>query len=456
MEEQKTRSIGLQKAVEDDQKQLQQLIPGLPDEIAMECLVKVPYQFHSNMKSVCHTWQHLISHPSFYQQRLKSGTSDHLVCLVQPLPPIRDTTTTTTTTTEDDDNPLDSSSSYNNKTTKDEDKQEQQRIHSPPQYALSIYNTTHNTWQRTRPTEGSGIPMFCQCLALPSSGKLLLLGGWDPTTLEPVPHVFILDFIGTTGAACNWRRGASMSVPRSFFACAVIGSSTVCVAGGHDSQKNALRSAEVYDVETDQWKMLPDMIEERDECQGLTWEGDSKFWVVSGYGTESQGQFRSDAEFYDLYAGCWSKVDGVWPFSSASPRGATTAVHANRDKHQWLCFLGGDQQRQQNRVVVKVSDTVILEIVSSIPLPNCITGTTPCVTAFDYVGQGGTRKNKHRLFVMSGGGGRGSSALACGDCDGEGAFISDENSNDGTIKWKHIYTPVGFSGFPHSASSIII
>ncbi|KAB5548526.1 hypothetical protein DKX38_011932 [Salix brachista] len=402
MEEQKIRSIGQQKEVEDDQKQLQQLIPGLPDEIAMECLVKVPYQFHSNMKSVCHTWQHLISHPSFYQQRLKSGTSDHLVCLVQPLPPIKDTTTTTTT--EDDDNPLDSNSSYNNKTTKDEDKQEQQRIHSPPQYALSIYNTTHNTWQRTRPTEGSGIPMFCQCLALPSSGKLLLLGGWDPTTLEPVPHVFILDFIGTTGAACNWRRGASMSVPRSFFACAVIGSSTVCVAGGHDSQKNALRSAEVYDVETDQWKMLPDMIEERDECQGLTWEGDSQV------------------------LGCeWIR--------HRKPRAV---------------------QRQQNRVVVKVSDTIILEIVSSIPLPNCITGTTPCVTTFDYVGQGGTRKNKHRLFVMSGGGGRGSSALACGDCDGEGAFISDENSNDGTIKWKHIYTPVGFSGFPYSASSIII
>jgi len=455
MEETKTSIIKLQKAVEDDQKQLQQLIPGLPDEISMECLVRVPYQFHSNMKSVCHTWQHLISHPSFYQQRLKFGTSEHLVCLVQPLPPINDSTTTTTT--EYDDNPLDSN---NNKTTKNEDKQEQQQqpIHSPPQYALSIYNTTHNIWQRTSPTEGSGIPMFCQCLALPSSGKLLLLGGWDPTTLEPVPHVFILDFFGTSGATCNWRRGASMSVPRSFFACAVIGSSKVCVAGGHDSQKNALRSAEIYDVETDQWKMLPDMIEERDECQGLTWEGDSKFWVVSGYGTESQGQFRSDAEFYDLYTGCWSKVHGVWPFSSASPRGTTTAVCVNRDKHQRLWFLGGDQQQQQqSREVVKVSDTIRLEIVGSIPLPNCITGTNPCVTTFNYVGQeGGNHKNKHRLFVMSGGGGRGSSTLACGECDGEGAFISDGYSNDGTIKWNHIHTPVEFSGFPYSASSLII
>ncbi|CAK7325028.1 unnamed protein product [Dovyalis caffra] len=385
IKETKTSSFKLQKAVEDDQKQ-QQLIPGLPDEIAMECMVRVPYQFHSNMKSVCHTWQHLMSHPSFHQQRLKSGTAEYLVCLVQPLPPIH----ASSTTTDDDDDPLNSN---NNKTIKNEDKREQQHIHSPPQYALSIYNATHNLWQRTRPTEGSGIPMFCQCLALPSSGKLLLLGGWDPTTLEPVPHVYILDLIGTTGAACKWRRGASMSVPRSFFACAVIGPSTVCVAGGHDSQKNALRSAEVYDVETDQWKMLPDMIEERDECQGLAWEGDSKFWVASGYGTESQGQFRSDAEFYDLYTGRWSKVDGVWPFSSTSPRGATTTICVNRrDKHQWLWFLGSEQQsqqQQQSREVVKVGDNIRLEIVSSIPLPNCITGTTPCVTTLDYVGQEG-------------------------------------------------------------------
>ena len=117
--------------------------------------------------------------------------------------------------------------------------------------------------------------------------------------------------------------------------------------------------------------------------------------------------------------------------------------------------MGGEQQsqQQQSREAVKVRDNVRLEIVSSTPLPNCITGTTTCVTALDYVGQ---EDRNHRLFVMSGGGGRVSSTLDCGECDGEGAFISDENSNDGTIKWKHIYTPVGFSGFPYSASSIII
>ncbi|KAJ6370619.1 hypothetical protein OIU76_028827 [Salix suchowensis] len=340
MEATKT-SVEVKRALEDDQKQ--QLIPGLPDEIAMECLVRVPYQFHSNMKSVCHTWLHLISHPSFYQQRLQSGTAEHLVCLVQPIPPINFSTTSTT----DDDPLITSSSSDSNKIFKNRDEQEQQHIHSPPQNSYVL-------------------PMF----SLPSSGKQLLLGGWDPTTLEPVPHIYILDFIETTGVACKWRRGASMLVPRSFFACGVVGPSTVCVAGGHDSQKNALRSEKAHDVETDQWKMLPGMIEERDEFQGLSWEGDSMFWVVSGYSTESQGQFRSDVEFYDLHTGYWSKIDGVWPFSTTSPRAATGTGCVNRDKYQWSWFLGGEQQsqQQQSREAVKVSDTVRLEIVSSTPL----------------------------------------------------------------------------------------
>ncbi|KAJ6690799.1 F-BOX/KELCH-REPEAT PROTEIN SKIP4 [Salix koriyanagi] len=216
MEATKT-SVEVKRALEDDQKQ--QLIPGLPDEIAMECLVRVPYQFHSNMKSVCHTWLHLNSHPSFFQQRLQSAAATAIKYLK----------------------------------TRDEQ-------------AAAAHTQSH-------------------------------------------------------------------LMPRSFSACGVVGPSAVCVAGGHDSQKNALRSAEAYDVETDQWKMLPGMIEERDEFQGLSWER-------GFHGT-----------------GC-----------------------VNRDKYQWSWFLGGEQQSQQQQIreAVKVSDNVRLEIVSSTPLPNCITGTTTC------------------------------------------------------------------------------
>ncbi|KAJ9173914.1 hypothetical protein P3X46_017001 [Hevea brasiliensis] len=418
-----------------------QLIPGLPDEIAMECLVRVPYQFHSNMKSVCHTWQNSISHPYFYQQRRKSGTSEHLVCLVQPLPQSDSIDLLTTAT---------ATAAVTNK----EDKQ----IQSPPQFALSIYNATHDIWQRTRPQ--GGIPMFCQCLALPSSRKVLLLGGWDPTTLEPVPDVYILDLTGVGG--CRWRRGASMSVSRSFFACALVGPSKVFVAGGHDGQKNALRSAEVYDVDKNEWIKLPDMIEERDEGQGLAWEGDSRFWVVSGYGTDSQGQFRFDAECYDPDTGSWSKVDGVWPFSNTSPRGATATVSINRNQNQWWWFLGGEQhQLQQQRRIggeVKENENMRWEIVNSILLPDCITGTNPCMISLGEGAQEIKRNdkviNKHRVFAMSGSGRR--SPSSCIECDCQGAFILERDCNNGSTKWDHIHTPSGFSGFPFSACYLTI
>ncbi|KAF8402445.1 hypothetical protein HHK36_013401 [Tetracentron sinense] len=258
----------------------------MPDEIGLDCLVRVPCRFHSNLKSVCQRWRNLLSHPSFHRERRKSGTAEHLVCLVQAL-------------SSDSETP--------------EEKREVGRV---PLLGLSIYNGSDNTWQRMR----MRMPLFCQCVALPSSGKLLLLGGWDPTTLHSVADVHVFDFIRGGG----WRRGTPMSVERSFFACAAVGPSSVYVAGGHDNQKNALRSAEVYDADADEWRTLPEMCEERDECQGLCCEGDgdgdsSRFWVVSGYGSERQGRFLTDGECYDPVSASWTKVE--FPLSSSEQRG---------------------------------------------------------------------------------------------------------------------------------------
>ncbi|KDP29533.1 hypothetical protein JCGZ_19246 [Jatropha curcas] len=410
----------------------QQLIPGLPDEIAMECLVKVPCQFHSNMKSVCHSWQNLISNPSFYQLRLKSGNSEQLICLVQPLPSLDSIQSLTTTIA----------------IAKKEDKlehqqQQQQQIHSPPQFGLNIYNATYNTWQKT---EFPGkIPMFCQCLAIPSANKLLILGGWDSDTLEPVPDVYILDLAGASG--CRWRRGAPMSVSRSFFACEVVGQSWVYVAGGHDRHKNALNSAEVYDIERNEWRILPNMIEDRDECHGMAFEGDNRFWVVSGYGTDSQGQFRSDAECYDPDNGVWHKITGVWPFSSTSPRGATTIVSSvNKNEHQWRWFLGGQEEEEEQQI--HQNDEIRWELIRSNPVPDC--GKNPFVMNIGY------GDNKNRVFLVSGSSRRSESSFSCSECDFEGTFILDKDCNNGRTKWNHVHTPAEFSGFPFSACYLTI
>ncbi|KAK2641637.1 hypothetical protein Ddye_023400 [Dipteronia dyeriana] len=387
------------------------LIPGLPDDIAMECLIRVPHEFHSNMKSVCLKWQYLISDPSFYHQRLRSNTAEHLVYQIQP----------THIMIHDDD-----------VITSNQKSQTTQHNTPPPlQYGLTMYNATYQTWQRMIPN--FEIPIFCQCVTLQSCGnsKLVLLGGWDPKTLEPVSDVYVLDIIK------GWRKGASMSAARSFFACAVVGGTKVYVAGGHDNQKNALKSAQVYDVDKDEWGVLPEMEEERDECMGMCW--DDRFWVVSGYGTETQGRFRSDGECFDPATASWSKFHNLWPFQTLSPKCNTTSTLSGGKQCEWLWFLGNEQQQQFEHEERRCS---------IVQIPNSVIGTSSSSSCVSV-----TTLGDQKVFVMSG---NGSSLKKCNDCESEGAFILERDKSNGNIKWHHVHTPLAFSGFPYSTSHLLI
>ncbi|MTV29039.1 hypothetical protein FTX61_27265, partial [Nitriliruptoraceae bacterium ZYF776] len=110
----------------------------------------------------------------------------------------------------------------------------------------------------------------------------------------------------------RWTKRVDMPSTRSFFAVGAC-NGKVYVAGGHDENKNALRSAWVYDVVSDKWTELAQMSEERDECEGVI--VGSEFWVVSGYDTDSQGRFKDSADVYDFVTCEWRRVDEVWGVS---------------------------------------------------------------------------------------------------------------------------------------------
>ncbi|GAV85219.1 Kelch_1 domain-containing protein, partial [Cephalotus follicularis] len=183
------------------------------------------------------------------------------------------------------------------------------------------------------------------------------------------------------------RSGAPKSVARFFFACAAVGPSKLYVVGGHDNQKNALKSAEAYDADANEWTTLPPMAEERDECQGLAWDGEARFWVVSGYGTKNQEEFRYDVEYYDPTTGSWSKVDEAWPFERTNPKGCTISVRVNSGC-QWWWLLGVEGPLQQHGGLKEYEEKEKKwNVVSSIPLPNSIiTGTSSCVTPLGFSG----------------------------------------------------------------------
>ncbi|KAM0940061.1 putative F-box/kelch-repeat protein KMD1/2 [Dioscorea sansibarensis] len=200
----------------------QALIPGLPDDIALDCIARVPHRFHPGICGVSRRWRDLVTSSAYTLHRERIGVAEDLIILIQA-------------------QPVGASAAGRSK---DEFR--------PPPCGLVAYNASTGEWRRAV----GAVPVFA----------------------------------------------------RSFFGCGVA-EGRVYVAGGHDSQKNALKTAEVYDVENDEWVELPDMGEERDECQGVGVGG--RFWAVSGYGTEGQGRFDPAAECYDPATERWTMIEGV-------------------------------------------------------------------------------------------------------------------------------------------------
>ncbi|GLJ14987.1 hypothetical protein SUGI_0244680 [Cryptomeria japonica] len=50
-----------------------EIIPGLPEDLGMQCFVRVPYRYHCNLRAVCKSWDALLSCQHFYQQRQRHG-----------------------------------------------------------------------------------------------------------------------------------------------------------------------------------------------------------------------------------------------------------------------------------------------------------------------------------------------------------------------------------------------
>ncbi|CAN1306967.1 F-box/kelch-repeat protein At1g15670 [Linum perenne] len=246
-----------------------ELIPGLPEEIAMECLTRLHYTSHAVASEVCRRWRHLVGSRDFYYHRKTTGHTRKTACLIHAL-------------FSPEPKPV-----------------------GPTRYGLTIFDPVTESWERVEPVPEypNGLPLFCQVVS--TEGKVVVMGGWDPTDYQPVRHVSVYDF--TTR---KWRQGKPMPEPRSFFAAAAH-SGKVVIAGGHDENKNALRSAWIYDLYADEWEELPPMSQERDECEAVVIG--SEIWVVGGYRTDRQGQFDSSAEAIEIGGELkWRRVEEAW------------------------------------------------------------------------------------------------------------------------------------------------
>ncbi|PSS07457.1 F-box/kelch-repeat protein [Actinidia chinensis var. chinensis] len=248
------------------------LIPGLPNEVALECLIRVPYNELSVAASVCRGWKAEIEMPVFRRHRKSSGLARPIRVLAQARV----------------------------------DPNQNSRVAKSlarAVYRLTLCDPETGHWSELPVMPGfpDGLPMFCHVLGVRS--EVVVMGGCDPLTWQVLNSVMIYNFVSGM-----WRRGADIpGGNRLFFGCASDSDRMVYVAGGHDNEKNALRSAMMYDVMKDEWVSLPDMAKDRDECKGVFHRG--KFHVISGYPTEAQGRFAKDAEEFDVITWKWAQYD---------------------------------------------------------------------------------------------------------------------------------------------------
>ncbi|CAL5057647.1 unnamed protein product [Urochloa decumbens] len=331
-----------------------ELIPGLPDDVAMECLARVPSRSHRCMRRVCRGWRGAVGSAEFSRRRRAAGAAEDIVFLVQAAPP---------------------AAGGDGKG-------------STPECALAAANLTTGEWRRVM----GPVPLFAQCAAAGDGRHVAVVGGWDPDTLRPTTDVRVLDV-----PAGTWRRGRPMPDTRSFFGCSG-GRGCVYVAGGHDAAKNALRSAFKYAVAADAWRALPDMAEERDEPQLVAAPGGGGVIAASGYPTVAQGAFKKTAERYaagGTGGAAWMDEGDMVPDAAetclASVRGNVWAVGAGK---------GG----------VREWDGAWREVADGPPgVEKCVkavgVGDGAAVFVFGAVADGAAEGSKYSAWVMEAGGG---------------------------------------------------
>ncbi|KAG6501483.1 hypothetical protein ZIOFF_041364 [Zingiber officinale] len=205
-----------------------ELIPGLPDCLALECLLRLPFHAILDARAVCKRWKHELDSPSFYRIRRTAGLAHRIVSLLLQgkLP------------------------------------------HTVGNLHLALYepDTGVCTMRQLAPNRpnshaalaGRGLAMGRDAAVV--GRELVVFGGWDVLENRRSGEVHIYDL--HTGA---WRPGTPNPAPERLFCWFVLNRQKVLVIGGRDAEGKKLQSALVYNVAADTWIEMLDFEEQK--CQ---------------------------------------------------------------------------------------------------------------------------------------------------------------------------------------------
>ncbi|KAF5206486.1 Kelch repeat containing f-box protein-like [Thalictrum thalictroides] len=263
----------------------QELIPGLPDEIAESCLLYLPYPYPSLVRSVSSSWNRAINDPAFLLSKKTLSISLPYIFVF----------------------------AFQKSTTK---------------LQWQAFDPRSSRWfiLPPMPYQNPVCPAAFSCSSLPKQGKLFVLGGMRSDTETPLQSL-----ITYSTATNKWSIGCSMLTPRSYFASGSIGSKIFAAGGNGVGHEDTISSMECYDPITDTWTPVAKMI------FGLarydTAVIGTKFYVTEGWTWPFS--FSPRGEVYD-------SVNNKWEEMSLGMREGWTGVSVVLDDRLFVISEHGD------------------------------------------------------------------------------------------------------------------
>ena len=186
--------------------------------------------------------------------------------------------------------------------------------------------------------------------SIPRSGHRYSLCHGARRAIRARPGLAVLALAASGAAAPNaWEQRASLPVPRTEVAAAVVGNE-IAVAGGFNADGSHSARVDVYSPSLDRWRRLPDLPASAHHAMAVGRGG--RLYVLGGYG-HAGNPLRTA---YVLENGAWRALPRL-PFPRAA---AGAAVVGNRDRRRRRRRAGERRPAREERACLRPADAPLV------------------------------------------------------------------------------------------------
>ncbi|KAL5717069.1 hypothetical protein ACHQM5_010143 [Ranunculus cassubicifolius] len=258
----------------DDRSRSQSpLLPGLPDDLAIACLIRVPRIEHQKLRVVCKRWYRLLAGNFFYSLRKSLGIAEEWIYVIK----------------------------------RDRD----------GKISWHAFDPIHQIWQPLPPVPkeySEAVGFGCAVL---SGCHLYLFGGKDLLKGSMRRVIFY------SARTNKWHRAPDMLRRRHFFGSCVINNCLYVAGGESEGVHRFLRSAEVYDPNKNRWAFVADMGTSMVPFIGVVHQGR---WFLKGLGSHRQVLSEVYHPEDDIWHPVYNGMVSGWRNPSASLNGHLYAL----------------------------------------------------------------------------------------------------------------------------------